>query len=91
MAGVTYRMSAWVRASEGCAGTYIECGYQGDEFVNGETFHLDSEAADQWRQISATCTYTQAQLDAGDLYMLVGFGCPVGNNDAYVDTVGFTI
>ncbi|KAI6754675.1 hypothetical protein HG530_012427 [Fusarium avenaceum] len=88
-AGVTYAVSAWIYTSIGCSLTYLECEYQGDEYVDGVTFVLDPTIVNRWQQLTGTCTFTQGQIDAGDLYVLVGFGCQ-GNTNAYVDTVSFT-
>ncbi|WZH50021.1 CBM-cenC domain-containing protein [Fusarium acuminatum] len=89
-AGVTYAMSAWFRTSEGCSTAYLLCAYQGNQFVDGVSFPLNSNAASQWQQITGTCTFNEGQIDAGDLFLLVGFSCGA-NTNANVDTVSFTV
>jgi hypothetical protein len=90
MAGVTYAMSAWFRTSEGCSTAYLLCAYQGNQFVDGVSFPLNSNAASQWQQITGTCTFNEGQIDDGDLFLLVGFSCGA-NTNANVDTVRFTV
>jgi hypothetical protein len=89
-ANVAYKMSAWFRASSGCEGAYLECNYQSDERATGEAFLLLPEKVDEWQQFSTTCIFDQTQVEAGDLFMVVGFDCTAGN-DGYIDTVNFTL
>ncbi|KAM0547585.1 hypothetical protein ACHAPJ_010329 [Fusarium lateritium] len=73
-AGVPYSVSAWVR---------------GGARQNGQRTLLSlAGSLNEWKQISGTCNYSQAQINAGNLYLYVGFTCSA-NGQGWIDTVSF--
>ncbi|PNP86053.1 hypothetical protein FNYG_01109 [Fusarium nygamai] len=88
-AGVAYTMSAWVNADMFCFGVTLICTYQNNNWGNPEAILLTS-SVDEWTHVSSTCTYTQEQIDSGDLYFMIGFICSGNQGRGYIDTVDFS-
>ncbi|QPC73312.1 hypothetical protein HYE68_004064 [Fusarium pseudograminearum] len=88
-AGVTYTMSAWVRPNPYCVAATLLCSYQNNNWDNPEPVVL-TEATDEWTYISSTCTYTQEQIDSGDLYLMIGFIFATSQGVVYIDDVNFS-
>ncbi|KAF5712172.1 hypothetical protein FMUND_8594 [Fusarium mundagurra] len=87
-AGVAYTMSAWVNADMFCPGVMLLCTYQNNNWDDPETALFTS--VDEWTHVSSTCTYTQEQIDSGDLYFMIGFICSGNQGRGYIDTVNFS-
>ncbi|KAJ4045972.1 hypothetical protein NW761_007986 [Fusarium oxysporum] len=88
-AGVTYAMSAWVNVNSFCVAVTFMCSYQNNYWTNPKIVDLTA-TTDEWTQISSTCTYTQEQIDSGDLYFMIGFNCITSQGQGYIDTVDFS-
>ncbi|TVY72073.1 hypothetical protein Focb16_v011564 [Fusarium oxysporum f. sp. cubense] len=88
-AGVTYTMSAWVNANHFCPGVTFMCSYQDNYWTNPMVIDLTA-TTDEWTYISSTCTYTQEQIDSGDLYFMIGFNCITSQGQGHIDTVDFS-
>ncbi|KAF4332942.1 hypothetical protein FBEOM_13260 [Fusarium beomiforme] len=89
-AGVAYTMSAWVKATPSCPYVLLQCSYQSNNWESSAAIDITA-AAGQWTHVSSTCTYTQEQINSGDLYLMVGLGCfGVPGNQGYIDTVDFS-
>ncbi|KAG8360470.1 hypothetical protein FVEN_g2056 [Fusarium venenatum] len=88
-AGVTYTMSAWVNANLYCPYALLICSYQNNNWAEPGIFDITAKT-DDWTYVSTTCTYTQDQIDSGNLYFMIGFGCIGAQGIGYVDTVDFS-
>jgi hypothetical protein len=86
-AGVAYTMSA--KADMFCPGVALICTYQNNNWDDPEGILLTSHV-DEWTHVSSTCTYTQEQIDSGDLYFMIGFICSGNQGRGYIDTVDFS-
>ncbi|KAI6772999.1 hypothetical protein HG530_003957 [Fusarium avenaceum] len=89
-AGVSYTASAWIRPHFLCTSTYIVCAYRTTGVSSRLALPLTVTDGSSWQQLSLPCSYTQAQLDEGNLYLYVGYNCPSGST-SYIDSVDFTL
>ncbi|KAG5787363.1 hypothetical protein H9Q69_013569 [Fusarium xylarioides] len=87
-AGVAYTMSAWVNADVFCPGVTLICTYQ-NNWNDPEPIILTSSVG-EWTHVSSTCTYTQEEIDSGNLYFMIGFICSGNQGRGYIDTVDFS-
>ncbi|KAF4336686.1 hypothetical protein FBEOM_9431 [Fusarium beomiforme] len=88
-AGVSYTMSAWILSSSTCPVAYLRCTFNDDSVVKSEMYIVPDGTEDSWQQMTATCAYSQAQVDAGNLFFYVGFYCYGSLSEPRIDTVGF--
>jgi len=91
-AGVEYTMSAWVRvtrANAGCFFVNIRCTYGNGQAAGTNSITNLSQLGGQWFQLFGRCIYTQAHIDAGNLFLNVAIACRV-NEQGWVDTVSFS-
>ncbi|KAF4429437.1 hypothetical protein FACUT_9180 [Fusarium acutatum] len=89
-AGATYTMSAWVNANSFCPAVVLICSYQNNYWEEPEPILLTT-SVNQWAHVFSTCTYTQEQIDSGDLYFMIGFqGCSSSTGRGYIDKVDFS-
>ncbi|SCV45557.1 uncharacterized protein FFB14_08721 [Fusarium fujikuroi] len=87
-AGVAYTMSAWVNANLFCPAVELICSYQNTYWEETDAIDLTT-SVDEWKHVTSTCTYTQEQIDSGDLYFMIGFHCIGNGGRGYIDTVDF--
>lgn len=87
--GVSYTVSAWIRPDPGCITAYVFCSFAYSFTTYREVVALTPADGNIWRKVSTTCSYTQDQLDEGNLYVNVGYYCPSGST-SYIDSVAFT-
>ncbi|KAI1062797.1 hypothetical protein LB507_005585 [Fusarium sp. FIESC RH6] len=86
-AGVDYPLSAWFRPGVGCSNALIYCTY-GNGLTSSAQSLMVSALVNQWVELSHTCNYSQAQIDAGGLQLYVGFICP-RDAIAWIDSITF--
>ncbi|OBS22500.1 hypothetical protein FPOA_08837 [Fusarium poae] len=85
-AGVPYRASAWVRGGYGCTQVVLLCAHKKTTSVKRQIQFLTT---DLWHQVSLSCTFSQDQVNAGDLYVNIQFYCD-SDAKAWMDTITFS-
>lgn len=91
-AGTMYHMSAWTRTTgqtiSRCNSARIRCTFGDGQIATQASMSSLFTSPDTWLQISSSCSYTQAQIDIGNLYLYVGLVC-LENSQGWIDTVKF--
>ncbi|KAK7408476.1 hypothetical protein QQX98_009343 [Neonectria punicea] len=72
VAGQAYDVSAWVRQSTSCATIGFGCAIsRSSVLLAGLVTKPGAGAINNWMQLKATCTWTQAHIDTGNVGMII--------------------